>query len=178
MLPESFNDRVKLFYKPTRDMLFLELMKFKNLTIKLEFRNYKNLRSFFITKRTQRIFMLLLILIISYILIFEWNFELVFKLRHWRGPPYVDETFALLFTFFLYLPLIIFNVKIKKIWPYAKITKWIKILWILGQYNSRHVIKHVTLYRQHNIFIQHKHVFLAFWRLFCGHKVCHLSPRA
>ena len=46
---------------------------------------------------------------------------------------------------FLYLPLIIFNVKIKRIWPNAKITKWIKILWILGQYNIRHVFKHVTL---------------------------------
>ena len=49
--------------------------------------------------------------------------------------------------FFLYLTLIICNVKIKRIWPYAKIRKLIKILWILGEYNSRDVLKHVTLYK-------------------------------
>ena len=32
------------------------------------------------------------------------------------------------------------NVKIKRVWPYAKIKKLIKILWIMGQYKSRHVL--------------------------------------
>ena len=55
--------------------------------------------------------------------------------------------------FFLYLPLIsIINVKIKRVWPSTKITKWIKILWIVGQCNSRHVLNHVISYNPNNIY--------------------------
>ena len=92
--------------------------------------------------------MIIFILTISYILIFYRNFELIFDIWHWRGPPYVAETFAFLsfFCVFLYLIVIILIEENKK-----KLTlcqskeKWTKILWILGPYNNRHVIKHVTL---------------------------------
>ena len=94
------------------------------------------------------IFMPFLILIISYILIFKWNFELIFLFMALKRAPICGRNVCLTFYvfFFLYLPLIIFNMKIKRIWPNAKITKLIKILWMLGQYDSRHVFKHVTLH--------------------------------
>ena len=77
------------------------------------------------------------------------------------------ETFALLLTYILNLPLIILNVKIKRIWPNAKIKKWIKILWILGQYNSRHVFKHVTLHCKYSL------NFL----IFMNDRICYMSKK-
>ena len=84
--------------------------------------------------------MIILILIISYILIFYRHFEFIFEFVALRRAPISGRNVCLSFFFcvFLYLIVIILIEENKK-----KLTlcqnneKWTKILWILGQYNSR-----------------------------------------
>ena len=92
--------------------------------------------------------MIILILIISYILIFYRNFELIFEFMVLKRAPVCGRNVCLSFFFcvFLYLILIILIEENKKNLTLCQNNeKWTKIRWILGQYNSRHFIKHVTL---------------------------------
>ena len=90
-----------------------------------------------------------------------------------EGPLYVAETFALLsFWVFLYLIVkILIEENKKNLTLCQNNEKWKKkILWILGQYNSRHVIKHVPLklffflYDWSLNFERHLYRCLAFWK--------------
>ena len=92
--------------------------------------------------------MIILILIISYILIFYRNFELIFEFMALKRAPICGRNvcLSLFFWVFLYLiVMILIEENKKKLSQCQNKEKWTNILWILGQYNSRHVIKHVTL---------------------------------
>ena len=92
--------------------------------------------------------MIILILIISYILIFYRNFELIFEFMALKRAAIYGRNVCLSFFFcvFLYLIVIIlFEENKKNLTLYQNSEKWTKILWILGQYNRWYVIKHVTL---------------------------------
>ena len=94
------------------------------------------------------VILIILILIISYILIFYRNFELFFEFMALKRAPICGRKVCLSFFFclFLYLIVIILIEENKKnLTLFQSNEKWTKILWILGQYNSRHVIKHVTM---------------------------------
>ena len=92
--------------------------------------------------------MIILIWIISYILIFYRNFELIFVFMVLKRAPICGRNVCLSFFFcvFLYLIVIILIEENKNNLTLCQNNeKWTEILWILGQYNSRHVIKQVTL---------------------------------
>ena len=98
--------------------------------------------------------MIILILIFSYILIFYRNFKLIFEFMALKRAPICGRNVCLSFLFcvFLYLIVIILIEENKKNLTLCQNNeKWTKILWILGQYNSRYIIKHVTLKFIHNI---------------------------
>ena len=79
---------------------------------------------------------------------------------------------------FLYLPLIIFNVKIKRIWPNAKITKGIKILWILGLYRVyiiADMFSNMSHYIPHNIYQANVWSARCFFHFNKKFKTCSLS---
>ena len=81
-------------------------------------------------------------------LLFYRNFELIFEFMALKRAPICGRNVCLSFFFwvFLYLIVIFLIVENKKNLTLCQNNeKWTKIQWILGQYNSRHVIKNVTL---------------------------------
>ena len=154
-LASLFNNKILKISRSVRMQIFLCFFNVSGFLFTVNFKYFFNswccILDYFILncKLWDKflISMIILILIIPYILIFYRNFELIFEFMALERAPICGRNVCLSFLFWVFLYLIVIILieeNKKKLALCQNNEKWTIILWILGQYNSRHVIKHVN----------------------------------